>query len=1289
MDPPAPSQTCGSGFLNFLNCASGIGANNEGQTVGKLVAALSASFASLGIQLLAFTILRLRLSRIYRPKSYLVPERERVPEPPGGIIGWLYPLFSISNLTLIQKCGLDAYFFLRFLRMLLKLFFPAAILVIPILLPLNHTGGGGQQGLDTYSISNIGERSGDRLWAHLILAVMFIGWFFYVTLKELRGYIRVRQAYLTSPQHRIRASATTVLVTGIPRKWLTLEALSGLYDVFPGGIKNIWINRNFDELADKVKLRDNIAKNLEDAETSLIKLCRKKHLEGEKKKAKEEGRKSKTKEEKRQDKAAEDAAAERLAQGGTSAGERHEVSHGMQDILDDEERQQDNYEKASRNPFGRVGHGIDAMGHGIGTLGKGIGKFGKDAAGGVNNGIHKTGHNFNRATEQANAGGIGGGFIVDDSLYRVNTSSSVPQTPGRPSQDTRFSPRLPHGSQMDTMPRATRHPLAVSPAASEEVHSDETLGVADVRTTRPSGESKPKSSLQIEEPASHQGKKTLGQNFLGLFRNNDNNIALPSPQPHVQEEDEFPLHRTDEKKTVTPQEQEVSKSKWSQKLAFWRRNKEEEEEEKEEYAVAFDKEWDEDQDEEPYWRRYIEPKDRDTIRLPLFCPGWFPALPLMGKKVDKIYHLRRELARLNVEIETDQDDVEKFPLMNSAFIQFNHQVAAHMCCQSLSHHVPQQMSPRIVEISPDDVLWDNMAIKWWERYIRFGIVVLICAGLIIFYAIPVAFTSLLNNISKLASAAPWLQWLDNAPDAVKSIIEGVLPPVLLSLILLLVPIIFRLLVKQQGVATGNAKEQGVQAWYFAFLFIQVFLVVTISGGLVNFFSNAASDPGSIVRTLASNLPKASNYFFSYLTVQALSSSASALLQVGSLLGWFILAPMFDSTARAKWRRQTRLNDIQWGTFFPPFTNFAVIGIIYSIISPLIMVFVVFIFGLFWIVYRFNILFVFQFRQDTGGLLFPTAINQLFTGLYFLELCLIGLFFTLTDDSGTIVSLPQAIIMIIVLVASIIYQYLVNQAFKPLFQYLPITLEDEAVIRDQEFERAQASKFAPLNPNEEQDEDARDIQDVLEDHERDEDDADQAAENEEKQRIQDHRKSHTSGGAQSPELTKKVYSPTRQGGNWHKRQGSKPVWATGRWKKAAPEAVNALRYLADGTHANEEKRDPESQQTVGDILFSGFADELEDLTKEDRDLLVRYAFQHSALRARRPVVWIPRDALGVSDDEIKRAKKMSTVEVEDENGVKTDRTNIWMSNEGTALDAKGRCVFRRSPPDFSNVDLVLL
>lgn len=75
------------------------------------------------------------------------------------------------------------------------------------------------------------------------------------------------------------------------------------------------------------------------------------------------------------------------------------------------------------------------------------------------------------------------------------------------------------------------------------------------------------------------------------------------------------------------------------------------------------------------------------------------------------------------------------------------------------------------------------------------------------------------------------------------------------------------------------------------------------------------------------------------------------------------------------------------------------GLIYSVVAPIILVFNIITFCLFWFVYRYNTLYATGFRLDTGGLLFPRAINQLFVGLYVMELSLAGLFFLVRDESN--------------------------------------------------------------------------------------------------------------------------------------------------------------------------------------------------------------------------------------------------------------------------------------------------
>lgn len=172
---------------------------------------------------------------------------------------------------------------------------PLAVVILPILIPLNFNDGRGPhyandtiaaggkvdsttvnvKGLDVLAWGNVRPTHTHRYWAHLILAILVIVWVCGVFFSELRVYIKVRQDYLTSAEHRLRASATTVLVSAIPSKWLTHEALAGLYDVFPGGIRNIWINRNFDELLEKIHQRDKLFLQLEGAETELIRLAKK------------------------------------------------------------------------------------------------------------------------------------------------------------------------------------------------------------------------------------------------------------------------------------------------------------------------------------------------------------------------------------------------------------------------------------------------------------------------------------------------------------------------------------------------------------------------------------------------------------------------------------------------------------------------------------------------------------------------------------------------------------------------------------------------------------------------------------------------------------------------------------------------------------------------------------------------------------------------------------------------------------------------------------------------------
>ena len=79
---------------------------------------------------------------------------------------------------------------------------------------------------------------------------------------------------------------------------------------------------------------------------------------------------------------------------------------------------------------------------------------------------------------------------------------------------------------------------------------------------------------------------------------------------------------------------------------------------------------------------------------------------------------------------------------------------------------------------------------------------------------------------------------------------------------------------------------------------------------------------------------------------------------------------------------------------------------------------------FYLAYRYNILFVTDSQIDTKGLIYPRALQQLLTGVYIAEICLIGLF-AINVTTGPL------ILMIVFLIFTALFHISLNSALDPL------------------------------------------------------------------------------------------------------------------------------------------------------------------------------------------------------------------------------------------------------------------
>ncbi|KAG7109428.1 hypothetical protein HYQ45_017894 [Verticillium longisporum] len=417
------------------------------------------------------------------------------------------------------------------------------------------------------------------------------------------------------------------------------------------------------------------------------------------------------------------------------------------------------------------------------------------------------------------------------------------------------------------------------------------------------------------------------------------------------------------------------------------------------------------------------------------------------RSVDTIKWTRRRLKALNPAIAKLRRKLhrgtEGRPL-ESVFIEFATQSDAQRAYQTLAHDKPMFMSPRFIGIRPDEIVWDSLRMNWFARMARrFAMLAAIVAA-IIFWSIPSAFIGTLTNIEKLSQMVFFLEWIMLLPKVVLGVIQGLLPALALSLLMAIVPWILRGCARVAGEPSLSDIELYVQSFYFGFQVVQVFLVTTLTSAASAAFSQILKDPLSAKDLLSENLPKASNFYLSYILIQCLAVGAGNLLRLYDLLRHGIMA-RFVQNPRVKWRVWKRVRPVHWGGWFPVFTNMGVIAISYSCIAPVVLGFASVGMYVIYLVSKYNLLFVEDSSIDTRGLCYPRALKHLLFGLYLSEICLVGLFVLRS-------AFYPMIFMIIFLIFTALFHYSLSEALAPLLANLPRTLalEIEELSRTDDF-----------------------------------------------------------------------------------------------------------------------------------------------------------------------------------------------------------------------------------------------
>ncbi|ORY63526.1 uncharacterized protein BCR38DRAFT_437063 [Pseudomassariella vexata] len=420
-----------------------------------------------------------------------------------------------------------------------------------------------------------------------------------------------------------------------------------------------------------------------------------------------------------------------------------------------------------------------------------------------------------------------------------------------------------------------------------------------------------------------------------------------------------------------------------------------------------------------------------------------------GEGTDAINHLRDSLKETSHKVEESREShlAHGNHTRFAIFVEYATQSAAQRAYRGrfkLGLPVPPNLAVqfRLIGVSPSEIIWDNLTMPQTARISEKSIANLLIAALIIFWSIPTAFIGTVSNVNYLADRVEWLHWIKNLPQPILGLLTGLLPPLLTSLLASYVPNIMRYVAKKSGEPTTVSAELQVQAWYYAFQLIQVFFVTALSSSATAFIPRIINQPHEVPTLLADNLPKSSNFYLTYFILQGLGSSARNILNYSDLFQYILWDMFVNQTPREKYNQYTNLKGISWGKLYPKFTNFVIIAIAYSCISPLVLGFATIGLSLFYLSYLHNFLFVVQPKLETKGKCYTRALQQILSGVYVGELSLIGLF-SLRRATG------PSIMTAVLFFGTIAYNVVMNRYLGPLEDHLPDDLMTAEEVEEEE------------------------------------------------------------------------------------------------------------------------------------------------------------------------------------------------------------------------------------------------
>ncbi|ESW17944.1 hypothetical protein PHAVU_006G000300 [Phaseolus vulgaris] len=397
------------------------------------------------------------------------------------------------------------------------------------------------------------------------------------------------------------------------------------------------------------------------------------------------------------------------------------------------------------------------------------------------------------------------------------------------------------------------------------------------------------------------------------------------------------------------------------------------------------------------WLVYYQNKLERTSKRPEIKTGF---LGLWGRKVDAIDHYTDEIDKLSKEIVVEREKVINDPnsIMPVAFVSFKTRWGAAVCAQTQQTRDPTLW---LTEWAPEprDVYWRNLPIPYVSLTVRRLIIAVAFFFLTFFFMIPIAFVQTLASIEGIQKAAPWLKPFVSM-SFVKSFIQGFLPGIVLKLFLIFLPTILMIMSKFEGFESISSLERRSASRYYLFNFVNIFLGNILTGSAFQQLSSFIHQPANQYPvTIGTAIPLKASFFITYIMVDGWASIAAEVLMLKPLIFYHLKNFFLVKTEKDR-EEAMDPGSIGFNTGEPRIQLYFLLGLVYAAVTPAVLPFIIVFFGLAYLVFRHQIINVYNQEYESGAAFWPDVHFRIILALIVSQIVLMGLLTTKKAASST-------------------------------------------------------------------------------------------------------------------------------------------------------------------------------------------------------------------------------------------------------------------------------------------------